>query len=73
MKNIYNLPDVKTAMGLMSPESRELNFLLTMLKNVSSDRDVQDNIYILTPALLEIGMIFVRKQEFVPVCFLIIV
>jgi hypothetical protein len=54
-------------MSLMSPRSRELSFLLSMLKNVSSDRLVLAAIHVLTPALLEIGMIFVKKDEFVPV------
>jgi hypothetical protein len=51
----------------MSPKSKEVILLLNMLRNVSFERSVLNTLSSMIVPLLEVGMHFVKKREFLPV------
>ena len=60
------------SLQLVSHKSKEVLMLLNMIKTVSFDRSVLQNLSIFIPSLLEIAMHFVNAGEFSPVSFILI-
>ena len=57
------------ALKVMPSRHNGLVTFLHMLKNVSQDRQILDRLHVVTSSLIDIGLAFVRKDEFKVVCF----
>lgn len=51
----------------MDPKSREVQHLLNMIRNLSSDRHCLNQLSVLIVPLLNLGMHFVKTKEFIKV------
>jgi len=63
------LANIKSAIKMMAPRSKEVIMLLNMLRNVSFERVVLNQLNVMIVPLLEVAMFFVKKGEFLPEVF----
>jgi len=66
-KNV--LTNLKDALLLMNPKSRETQMILNMIRNISFDRNTLNYLALFIVPLLDIAMKFVKRNEFIKEIF----